>query len=497
MSSVTLNLGFMLGAGIYSVPGVVPNSVGSIGLLFVFWLLAPLFALCGLMVYSEYASMFPKRSGAQVVFLEQAYPRPRFFIPVTFAVTSVILSLKAANAIVFAQYALAICDVPITPAKQTAVALAVSTICFAVVGLSTKWSLRVVNFLAALKVLSLVFLIFTGALVLGGFTHIRDPSANFRSPFSGSTTNLNSLAIALVKTNWAFSGWHNAFNVLGEVRTPDPVRTVRKAGFISLLLTTFLFFFVNVAYVAAVPKDEISSSGPLIAALFFQHVFGKGFTAQILPIMVALSCFGTITVGQARMLREVARQGLLPYARFFVSTKPFGTPLAPVGLKYLLTVFAIVSIPAQDAFNFLVDLASYPTLVFHGATAIGLWLLRRRRNLASLASSKYRARNLFISSYFLSTLFLLVMPWVPPEPGHSDVSFWYATYCVAGLSVLALCGVYYWMWIVFLPWLGGYTIVEEVERLEDGALTTHLKRKHYPSVAGTDNRERQILLPNT
>jgi amino acid transporter len=87
-----LNLGFMLGAGIYSVPGVVLNSVGSIGLSFVFWLLAPLFALCGIMVYSEYASMFPKRSGAEVVYLEQAYPRPQFLVPVTFAVTSVLLS---------------------------------------------------------------------------------------------------------------------------------------------------------------------------------------------------------------------------------------------------------------------------------------------------------------------------------------------------------------------------------------------------------------------
>ena len=87
-----LNVGYMLGAGIYSVPGVVLNSVGSIGLLFVSWLLAPLLALCGLMVYSEYASMFPKRSGGEVVYLEQAYPRPRFFVPVTFAVTSVLLS---------------------------------------------------------------------------------------------------------------------------------------------------------------------------------------------------------------------------------------------------------------------------------------------------------------------------------------------------------------------------------------------------------------------
>ncbi|OJA10307.1 hypothetical protein AZE42_05551 [Rhizopogon vesiculosus] len=92
LSAVMLNVGVMLGAGIYSVPGVVLNSVGSIGLLFVFWLLAPLFALCGLMVYSEYTSMFPKRSGGEVVYLEQAYPRPRFFVPVTFAVTSVLLS---------------------------------------------------------------------------------------------------------------------------------------------------------------------------------------------------------------------------------------------------------------------------------------------------------------------------------------------------------------------------------------------------------------------
>jgi hypothetical protein len=49
------------------------------------------------------------------------------------------------------------------------------------------------------------------------------------------------------------------------------------------------------------------------------------------------------------------------------------------------------------------------------------------------------------------------------------------------------------VWIVVLPWLGGYTIVEEVERLEDGALTARLTRK-YPSVAGIENAERQLLL---
>ncbi|OJA09798.1 hypothetical protein AZE42_09536 [Rhizopogon vesiculosus] len=68
MSSVMLNIEVMLGAGIYSVPGVVLNSVGSIGLLF----------------------YFPKEVWGGSI-LGADISRPRFLVPVTFAVTSVLL----------------------------------------------------------------------------------------------------------------------------------------------------------------------------------------------------------------------------------------------------------------------------------------------------------------------------------------------------------------------------------------------------------------------
>lgn len=45
LSCIMLNLGQMLGSGIFSVPGVVLNSVGSTGLFFLAWILAPVFAL--------------------------------------------------------------------------------------------------------------------------------------------------------------------------------------------------------------------------------------------------------------------------------------------------------------------------------------------------------------------------------------------------------------------------------------------------------------------
>jgi hypothetical protein len=40
-----LNLGQLLGSGIFSVPGVVLNSVGSIGLSLLLWAVTPMLAL--------------------------------------------------------------------------------------------------------------------------------------------------------------------------------------------------------------------------------------------------------------------------------------------------------------------------------------------------------------------------------------------------------------------------------------------------------------------
>lgn len=69
------------------------------------------------------------------------------------------------------------------------------------------------------------------------------------------------------------------------------------------------------------------------------------------------------TAGRSRIYREIARQGLLPFPNFFAYTKPFGTPLGPILLMWVLTAIVIVALPSGDVFNFIVDLESYPKLV--------------------------------------------------------------------------------------------------------------------------------------
>ncbi|KAF9048611.1 amino acid/polyamine transporter I [Panaeolus papilionaceus] len=425
MSATMLNVGQMMGSGIYAVPGVMLNSVGSIGLLLAYWIIAPLFAFAGLTLYTELASMFPRRSGGEVAYLEQAYPRPRFLVSTAFAATAILMSFTATNAIVFAQYFLTAMALPISSCNQTVAAVSAVLISTGVIKIISM-TLNTIGFYS---------MVITGLVVLLGLTSISDPYANFRQPFKGSNWSLNNMAVAFIKSNHAFIGWHNAFYLVGEIKGTNPIPTIRKSGRMALLLVSALFLFVNIAYVAAIPYDELKDSGSLVAVSFFSQVYGPR-SLRYLPLLVSMSCFGNM----ARIIREVARQGLLPYPSFFSSIKPFSTPIGPICLKGAFTVLVILTLPAKDAFNFMVDLASYPAMFFQSLLSLGIWRLRRRRP-AGVSPSPFQAKNWAIAVYFASCVLLLVLPWVPPPPGQADVSFWYATYCVVGIALLLACGV--------------------------------------------------------
>lgn len=69
-----------------------------------YWVIGFLMAVSGFSTYLELTSYFPSRSGSDVVWLEQAYPRPKHLMPMAFAVQSVILTFSSSNAIVLSNY---------------------------------------------------------------------------------------------------------------------------------------------------------------------------------------------------------------------------------------------------------------------------------------------------------------------------------------------------------------------------------------------------------
>lgn len=77
----------------------VLSGAGSVGLAMFYWVIGFFMAGSMLGVYLEFLSYFPSRSGSEVVYLEQSYPRPKYFFPTVFAMQTVLFSFASSNAV--------------------------------------------------------------------------------------------------------------------------------------------------------------------------------------------------------------------------------------------------------------------------------------------------------------------------------------------------------------------------------------------------------------
>jgi amino acid transporter len=113
--------------------------------------------------------------------------------------------------------------------------------------------------------------------------------------------------------------------------------------------------FVNIAYFAAVPAEEIISSKRLVAASLFRNVLGTK-AERALSVFVALSAFGnvlSVIFSQGRIVQELGREGILPFSGFWASNRPFNAPLAGLFEHWLVSVIIMLAPPPGDAYNFI------------------------------------------------------------------------------------------------------------------------------------------------
>jgi amino acid transporter len=95
--------------------------------------------------------------------------------------------------------------------------------------------------------------------------------------------------------------------------TKNPVRTLKIAAPAAVGSVGIFYMLCNIAYFAAIPKQEFLRSGQIIAATFFTNMFGpKG--GKAMSVFVALSAFGnvlSVIFSQGRSMSNRAVSGEL------------------------------------------------------------------------------------------------------------------------------------------------------------------------------------------
>lgn len=119
--------------------------------------------------------------------------------------------------------------------------------------------------------------------------------------------------------------------------------------------------------------------------------------------------------------------------------------------------------PPGDAYNFLVNLISYPLSIVNVFVSGGLVYiyLTKEKNFPDW-SPGIRATLPVTIFFCLSNMYLVVAPYVPPSAGQSVYnSLPYYLHCVVALGIFALGAIYYLVWAVLMPRFGRYILVKE------------------------------------
>ncbi|KAJ0363919.1 hypothetical protein COL26b_012736 [Colletotrichum chrysophilum] len=115
---------------------------------------------------------------------------------------------------------------------------------------NTKYAYWFSNGVGIVKICTLLFVIITGFVVLGGHTKVQDPTANFKDAWSGSSSaTAYGMTTALYRIIFSYGGYNNAFNVANEVK--NPVRSLKIYATAALTTVYVLYMFANVAFFAA------------------------------------------------------------------------------------------------------------------------------------------------------------------------------------------------------------------------------------------------------
>jgi amino acid transporter len=439
-SAYILTISRVLGSGIFATPGIILSSVGSPGLALTLWVIGAIVAYFGLEISLEYGTMLP-RSGGEKVYLEFTYRRPRYFVSVLIAFQAILLGFTASNCVVFARYLLFGLGLRDDVGTHKVIAVALLTGITVTHAVFMRTGVRIQNVLGWIKIGLIVFMISVAPVAVfwrttreelvphtnHGFLSMPSKTVaehsgldwSWEGLWVGTIWSWGSIATSFLKVYYSYVGLNNLNNVLNEVK--DPIGTLKSVTRAALLTVTGMYLFANVAFLMVVPLDEVKNSGELIAALFFQRVFGNTVGQRILPIVVALSAAGNVmvvTFAMSRLNQEIGRTGLLPFSKFLSSTRPFGSPLGGLVVHYIPSLL-VITIPSGDVYSFILEVEGYPAQIWSFFIAFGLlWLRYKRPDL----ERPYKAWLPGVYSRIALAIAILVAPFVPTsEANHSSV----------------------------------------------------------------------------
>lgn len=365
--STMINVGTMIGTGIFLVPAIVAQYLETPVLNLAVWVVATIVSLLGALTIAELGASLPK-AGGLFVYLTEAYGAIWGFFYGWALFIVIQTGSIAAVAVAFATYLgtfVALGDLGVKLVAVIAIAALTGVNILGVrEGAWTQNIVTVAKIAVIGGLLAIAFSAPTGAwsnLVAGGSSLAPATAVAF--------------GIALIGPLWAFDGWIQTSYVGGEIRNPG--RFLPIATIASVVIVGIVYLLLNAAYLYVLGVQGTARS-PLVAADTAAAVLGSagaGF-ASALVMLAALGCTNGMILAGPRVYYAMARERLFwePLARVHPR---FGTPAVSLGAQGLWSIALALSGTYEELFTYVV----FASWIFYGMGAAAVFVLRHRADL--------------------------------------------------------------------------------------------------------------------
>ncbi len=282
-------VGLIIGAGIYVLLAAATAEAGAV--VWISFLVAGGLSALTALSYAELASMYPS-AGAEFEYTRRVAP-PWVAFAVGWLMILALAVAAAAVSLGFGKYLRYFVDVPTQPG-----ALALLAVVTAIALSGIEHSARLTTVLSAVQVLGLV------AIIAIGVPHIGDESL-----LEGGSVHAVLGASALVF--FAFVGFDEVITLSDE--TTEPTRTIPRALFLALGLSTALYVGVAIAGVSVLGAAGLAAADQPLAEVMSTAVGGVSGGVVAVVAMIATTNTTLLAITAASRLQfGMASTGALP-----------------------------------------------------------------------------------------------------------------------------------------------------------------------------------------
>ncbi len=385
---VVITIANIIGSGVYKKVAPMADQLNSSGWVLVAWLLGGIITLFGALSNAEVAGLLAD-TGGDYVYYKKIFNRFFAFMFGWSLFTIIQTASISSLAYVFSQSLQSL--VPVSPLLTQLSDFSIGGVFFPFADFSTKLiAIALIIFLTLINTKSIksgaglsdiiLWLVYIGigVIVIFGLTsshaHI-SMAFDFKTPDHTPVT-VSALFTAMLAAFWAYQGWSTIGYIGGEVK--DANRNIPKGIAIGVFIVIGIYLLVNMTYLSILSIPElknIHAAGNQIAAIEAVRIFwgSKGMAfISILILITTLGCTHATVYASARPYYAMAKEGL-----FFKSMAKLNSSQVPEKSLWLQCVWGCLLV-FSGTFDQLTDMVIFAVFIYYGATAYGVFVLRKR-----------------------------------------------------------------------------------------------------------------------